>query len=83
MKDSTEKETKYNLWNPPPKRKRKTLFSGMTLEEKEKALENLDGIVQNIDWDKVNRNLEERLAPYIGNSAIWCRIDLGGFWLRC
>jgi hypothetical protein len=76
VKETTEKETKYNLWNPPPRDERKMLFANLTPKEIAEA-------IQNIDWDEVNMDLEERLAHYTGNSAIWCRTPWGGFWRRC
>ena len=83
MSENTDEKVFYDLFNPPPREKRTELFPGMTPEEKEKVMENLEGIVQSIDWDEVNRELEERLAPYEGNSVIWCWTPWGGFWRRC
>ncbi|HEC30401.1 MAG TPA: hypothetical protein ENI66_00075 [Candidatus Yonathbacteria bacterium] len=78
MKENTDGKVFCDLWNSPPMRKRTVLFPDVTPEDMEEAVKSLVA-----DRDNINRELEERLAPYTGNSAIWCWTPWGGFWRRC
>lgn len=75
MSERTNGKVFHDLWNPPPMEERTQLSHNLTPEEIEEA-------IQSIDWKEVNRKLEERLTPYIGNSVVWCWTPWGGFWRR-